>query len=147
MADFEAAERPGDREKKKSDHRAHDPRNLDVALTLATDDQLAEYCECARGAYVTDETELRRAFSVETMNYYAGAHGGEPGYKYDSGQPKYSDGTLIIGDVAPNARCFALAAPSAEGGGEGAQQAIELLAPLHDGRAKKWLVLDFGSFS
>mmetsp|Transcript_1047 Transcript_1047/g.1215 ORF Transcript_1047/g.1215 Transcript_1047/m.1215 type:complete len:127 (-) Transcript_1047:622-1002(-) len=112
---------------------------------LASDAELASCCEYERSQYLADETELRRAFSPKQLNGVL--NGTIPYLQYKDGTAKYSEGSLQVGQKAPN--CVVHALPNA--GTDGLYDAkgdflppCRLLAALPHAPL---LVLDFGSFS
>ena len=70
----------------------------------ATDEQLAESCECPRDVYVEDQTALRQAFGPTAIRKWTT-------FTYDDGTPRYSVGNLEPGDLAPDMRVL-LAKPT-----------------------------------
>ena len=66
------------------------------AREIATDAQLAQCCECPRDVYVQDDADLRRAFAPATIERWTT----EP--HCADGTPRYSIGSLQVGDKAPN---------------------------------------------
>jgi hypothetical protein len=102
--------------------------------SVATDAQLAAAMECERGVYVAGEAAVRKAFAPATITKWTSE-------KYEnSDRTKYHEGTLKVGDKAPDFDLHHLVAPNQK------LRDCKLLSFL-PATANKFLVLNFGSFS
>ena len=117
----------------------------------ASDADLAAACELERSVYVAGDEELRVAFAPATI-----ARETSRSYGDGSGQAKYSEGTLRVGDAAPDAALWAMRSADPDASptparlleAAGAAPVAGSSAGIGPSAlAAKFVVLDFGSFS
>jgi hypothetical protein len=101
--------------------------------SVATDEQLAAAMECERSVYVSGDDAVRKAFAPASIAKWTSS-------TYEgSDRTKYHEGTLKEGDQAPDFDLHQLEAPNQP------LKSCKLLSFLP--KDKKYLVLNFGSFS